>query len=233
MEERPPQNGQRLDGWTIVFDLDGTLVNTAPDLIGALNAVVGPMGVPTIHLADVDTLIGRGAKAMIEAALLRAPHIEAEPDMDRLFEAFVAHYRANIAVRSHLYEGVVPALQALSDLGAKLCVCTNKTQALSEQLLGEMGLAQHFQAVIGADSVAQRKPDAGHVRAAISAAGGQVSKSVFVGDSRTDESAARNAGLPFIFVPFGYEAAPADEIKKAGVLHNYSGLLGLVVSVLS
>ncbi|MCI4643806.1 MAG: HAD hydrolase-like protein, partial [Hyphomonadaceae bacterium] len=170
-----------LSGWTIVFDLDGTLVESAPDLLNALNHTIATLGIAPVQLDDIRTMIGHGAKAMIREALTRAEHDFTEDKIEPLWEMFLAHYRANIAVDSHLFEGVKDGLDALQAQGANLAVCTNKTQSLSEQLLENLNILQYFKAVIGADSVPAKKPDAGHLLTAVSAAGGDPARALLVG----------------------------------------------------
>lgn len=223
----------RLDGWTIVFDLDGTLVESAPDLLNALNHCIAPYGLQPVLLDDIRTMIGQGAKAMLRAALTRQAYEFDEELIDRLWIVFLSHYRDNIAVDSHAFDGVEDALLALLERGATLSVCTNKTQALSELLLDELRLSRHFAAIVGADAVPDKKPGAGHIFASIDRADGDRSKAIMVGDSRTDEKAARNAGLPFIFTPLGYEAASADAIEAVAILHHYSTLSDLVTAVVA
>ena len=223
----------RLDGWTIVFDLDGTLVESAPDLLNALNHAIAPLGLGRVALDDIRTMIGQGAKAMIRKAFAQQAFEFNEDLVEDCWIVFLDHYRENIAVDSHAFEGVEEALQALLKRGATLSVCTNKTQALSELLLDELRLSHHFAAIVGADAVRDKKPDAGHIFAAVDRANGDRSKSIMVGDSRTDEKAARNAGLPFIFTPLGYEAASADAIEAVAILHHYSTLSDLVTAVVA
>lgn len=221
----------RLDGWTVVFDLDGTLVESAPDLLNALNHAIAPLGLAPVALSDIRTMIGKGAKAMIRAALDQQSHHHDEDLVERLWTEFLDHYRQNIAVDSHAFEGVTEALDELANRGAVLAVCTNKTQALSEQLLAELGLARHFASIVGADAVSEKKPDAGHPLATIRQAGGDPARTIFVGDSQTDEKAARNAGLPFIFTPLGYETATAESIEAVAILHHYSDLSDLISAI--
>lgn len=220
-----------LTGWTIVFDLDGTLVESAPDLLNALNHTIAPLGLAPVALPAIRTMIGHGAKAMIRSALEQNHRDPEREDMDALWGTFLSHYQANIAVDSHTFDGVESGLAALMREGAVLSVCTNKTQRLSDQLLSSLGLGHWFQSVVGADSVPARKPDGGHILEAVARAGGQRDRAIMIGDSRTDEKAALNAGLPFIFVPFGYEAAPVEHITKAAVLHHYSDVLECVLAV--
>ena len=212
------------EGWTVAFDLDGTLVDTAPDLLGALNHVLTDAGLQPVDLATIATLIGNGARAMMEKGFGVQGVTLPVAEMDAAFERFIAYYIANIAVGSRPFEGCVDALDALLDAGATLCVCTNKRQDLSERLIGELGLTSRFSAILGADRATNRKPHQDHVFEAVRAAGGTPGRALFVGDSRTDERAARNAGLPFLFVTFGYEAETLEMIAPDAVIGHYAQL---------
>lgn len=213
------------EGWTIAFDLDGTLVDTAPDLLGALNHVLGEAGLAPVDLPTIATLIGNGARAMMEKGFGVQGVTLPAAEMDAAFDRFIAYYIDNIAVGSRPFDGCPEALDALLDAGATLCVCTNKRQGLSDQLLEELGLSGRFAAVLGADRATNRKPHQDHVFEAIAAAGGKPERALFVGDSRTDERAARNAGLPFLFVTFGYEAEAIEDIAPDSVIGHYSELV--------
>lgn len=212
------------EGWTVAFDLDGTLVDTAPDLLGALNHVLTDAGLRPVDLPTVATLIGSGARAMMEKGFGIQDITLPAAEMDAAFEKFIAYYVANIAVGSRPFEGCVPALDTLLEAGATLCVCTNKRQDLSEQLIGELGITSRFAAILGADRATNKKPHADHVFEAVRAAGGDPARALFVGDSRTDERAARNAGLPFVFVTFGYEQETVEEIAPDVTIGHYSEL---------
>ena len=213
------------EGWTIAFDLDGTLVDTAPDLLGALNHVLVEAGLAPVDLPTIATLIGNGARAMMEKGFGVQGVTLPAAEMDAAFDRFIAYYVDNIAVGSRPFEGCPEALGALLDAGATLCVCTNKRQDLSERLIGALGLTDRFAAIFGADRATNRKPHQDHVFEAIAAAGGNAERALFVGDSRTDERAARNAGLPFLFVTFGYEAEAVEDIAPDSVIGHYSELL--------
>ena len=216
---------KRFDGWTIVFDLDGTLVNTAPDLLDALNHVLVEAGLKPVDLPTISTMIGNGAKAMIVKGMAAQG---AEPDADRmdaLFDQFLAYYEDHIAVGSRPFENALDALQTLTNEGAILAVCTNKRQGSTDRLLDALQISENFAAIVGADSVPDRKPHGDHILLTVDRAGGNRSRAIMVGDSRTDERAARNAGLPFVFVPFGYETETVDQIAPDAVVSNYSELV--------
>ena len=228
-------SGQTLSGWTIVFDLDGTLVETAPDLLAALNHVLALENCPPVALEDVRTMIGHGAKAMIRQGLTlaRSDASEAsiEARIDALWPEFIAFYERNIAVESHPFPGLVTLLNDLKAAGATLAVCTNKTQRLSDQLLDALELSSLFSAIVGADSVPSKKPDGDHILQTIARAGGSADHAIMVGDSRTDERAAQHAGLPFIFVTFGYEATAAEQITAAAVIDTYSAFQSAITAL--
>lgn len=213
------------EGWTILFDLDGTLVDTAPDLLGALNHVLTDMGLAPVSLSAVAEMIGHGARAMIETGLKTQNAVVSATDMDAAFERFIAFYIANIAVGSRPFEGAVAALETLRAEGAALAVCTNKRQDLSVCLISELGLSGHFDVIFGADRATNRKPHADHVFETLAEAGGDPARALFVGDSRTDERAARNAGLPFVFVTFGYEAETPEAIAADVTISHYAQLV--------
>jgi phosphoglycolate phosphatase len=222
MDEAQSRN---FEGWTILFDLDGTLIDTAPDLLGALNHVLTGMGLAPVAPAEVGAMIGHGARAMIETGLKSQGAALPETEMEAAFERFIAYYMANIAVHSRPFEGAADALDTLREAGATLAVCTNKRQDLSEQLIEALGLTDMFDAIIGADRTANRKPHADHVFDTVAAAGGEPNRALFVGDSRTDERAARNAGLPFVFVTFGYEAEAVEAICADVTISHYAQLV--------
>jgi phosphoglycolate phosphatase len=213
------------EGWTILFDLDGTLVDTAPDLLGALNHVLTGMALAPVSLDAVAEMIGHGARAMIETGLKTQGAVLSAAEMDAAFERFIAYYVDHIADHSRPFEGAVEALAALREAGATLTVCTNKRQDLSERLIGALGLSHQFDVIFGADRATNRKPHADHVFETLAAAGGDPARALFVGDSRTDERAARNAGLPFVFVTFGYEAETVEDIAADVAISHYTQLV--------
>jgi phosphoglycolate phosphatase len=197
---------------TIAFDLDGTLVDTAPDLVNTLNLVLQEEGLPPVPFAEARQLVGGGARAMIERGLdfERAKLPIAE--VDRLLARFLVHYEAHLADRSCAFPETAAALQTLRAKGAILVVCTNKLERFSVKLLQALGLAEHFALVAGADTFATRKPDAGHLLSAIAQAGGRSSAAIMIGDSETDVLTARRAKVPVVAVDWGYSRIPAKEL---------------------
>lgn len=209
---------------TIAFDLDGTLVDTAPDLVRALNETLDLEGLPHAKLATVRHLVGQGARRLIERATeLTGANFSTER-LEQLTTAFIEFYRADIASQSAAFPGVTDALDQLGALGAKFSVCTNKRTDLSQQLLETLNLSRYFSAVVGADAVTQRKPHPEHYRAAIERAGGTVRRSLMIGDTTADVAAARAAGAPVIVVRFGYCDGGADSLGADVVLDRYSDL---------
>lgn len=219
-----------LYGTSIVFDLDGTLVNTAPDLQATLNHILETHGYNGVSPEITDTLIGTGAKAMLRAGLAHNGVTLEDQRIDAMFTLFLQHYSENIAVYSQPYDACVTALERLADAGATLAVCTNKTQALADQLLETLGLSHHFVTIVGADSVPACKPDAGHILETLKRAKGDQKQAIMVGDSQTDERAAHNAGLPFLFVPFGYGPIDNSQDHKRSVLRHYNHLTAEMIT---
>lgn len=209
---------------TILFDLDGTLVDTAPDLAGAMNHVLASLGRPTVPIDRVRHLVGHGARALITRGLAETG--EPRPDLvEPAMPLFLAHYAAHIADASRPFDGVERALDALAAAGCRLAICTNKPTALATQLVAALGWTRRFAAVIGQDRAPRPKPDAAHVHATLAACGGDAAACVFVGDSATDAGAARNAGLPLVLVSFGYSDVPVATLGADAVIGHYDDLL--------
>jgi phosphoglycolate phosphatase len=218
---------------TVVFDLDGTLADTSPDLAGALQAVLTGLGLPRVDEAFARPLAGRGARVMIEMALRELGQTVPGPEeMERLIAEFIDYYRAHIAVGSRPFPGCEAELTRLTARGARLAVCTNKREELALLLLNRLGLTHHFQAILGGDSLAVCKPDPAHVLGTIAAAGGSPSRAVMVGDSITDVTAAQRAGLPVIAVSFGFSEVPAAALGADLVIHHFAQLPGALEKVL-
>lgn len=221
-----------LAGTAILFDLDGTLVDTAPDLVGALNGVLNEQGLPALSLQAARVMVGRGAKALIEQGFAAAGRPLGEPDKPALVERFIDIYRGRIADESLPFDGVTEALDQLAEAGALLGVCTNKRTDLSLALLDALSLTSRFAAVIGADRAPAPKPDARHLLTAIEAVGGVQSRALMVGDSASDIGAARAARVPSIVVSFGYtEIAPA-ELGADHLIDHFRDLPALAARIL-
>ncbi len=221
-----------LTGYILAFDLDGTLVDTAPDIIGALNLVLREEGVTPFHLDEARPLIGRGAMELLRRAFKLAGHPLAPEQEKPLLDRLLVHYEAHIDDFSRPFDGMVAALDALEERGARLAVCTNKHTYLSVELLKKIGLFDRFGSVRGADSVPNKKPDAGHLQACIDDMGGDIRKTIMIGDSETDFLTAKNAGVPSILVSFGYSERPIQELDCDVLIDHYDQLVAAVEKVI-
>ena len=212
---------QALNGATIAFDLDGTLVDTAPDLVGALNTILREEGLPALPFAEVRLMVGRGARALLERGFAAAGHPLDALSAPKLVERFIAIYLDRIAQESAPFPGVVEVLADLRQAGARLVVCTNKLTNLSVALLDALDLSRAFDAVIGADLAPAAKPDPSHVLAAIAAVGGDPARAVMVGDSINDALAAVRANVPALLVSFGYTEEPVETLGGDRIIHSF------------
>jgi phosphoglycolate phosphatase len=198
---------------TVVFDLDGTLVDTAPDLITALNFVLDREGMPPVPLASARTMIGAGARRMLERGLEADGRVVSPADITRLTGDFIDHYAAHIAEASRPFDGLEAALDDLAARGYQFAVCTNKLEWLSKKLLDALGLSSRFAAICGADTFGVSKPDPVILQQTVARAGGQLSATVMVGDAGPDVGVARRANVPVIGVEFGYTEVPIADLK--------------------
>jgi phosphoglycolate phosphatase len=205
---------------TIVFDLDGTLVDTAPDLINALNFILDREGLPAVPLHSARHMIGAGARRLIERGLELDGRSLGLEDVTRLTGDFIDYYAAHIADVSRPFEGLEDALDDLSARGYRFAVCTNKLEWLSKLLLDQLGLSSRFSAICGADTFGVSKPDPAILRQTIARAGGELSSSIMVGDAGPDIGAARRAGIPVICVEFGYTEVPIADLKPDRLINH-------------
>lgn len=210
-----------LEGWTIAFDLDGTLVDSAPDLIGTLNRLLVAEGLPPRPLEAARHLVGHGAMALLKDGFAEAGAEWNDEGGKVLFDAFIADYIANIAVDTRPFPSCVEVLDRLSARGATLCVATNKRTDLSLALLDALELTNKFAAIVGPDAVSAKKPDGAHIREAVLKAGGDPAKAIMVGDSTTDTGAAANAPVPCILVSFGYSDVPMAQMGGDITIDHY------------
>jgi len=215
---------------TVVFDLDGTLVDTAPDLTAALNVALAAVGRAAVDPAAVRHLVGHGARALIERGLALSGGGGADV-VDRALRVFLDHYAAHIADGSLPYPGAAAALDALAAAGVTLAICTNKPVALSRALIAALGWTGRFAANLGGDSLAVRKPDAAHLLATIAAAGGRVAATVYVGDTAVDVAAARAANVRVIVAGFGFGDQPAAELGGDAVIAHFDALLPVLATM--
>lgn len=223
--DRQPKRKSLLSGATILFDLDGTAVDTAPDLVAAANATLESNGFMPVETRIIQPAVGIGARAMMDAALREQGYEPQDAELARLTEAFIAYYAEHICVHSRAFPGLTDVLDELAALGATLAVCTNKREALARKLLDALGIADRFKAIVGRDTVARPKPDPLHILETLRLAGGDRSLAVMIGDSSADSHAAKGAAIPFIAVSFGYGESPVEVLEPDAIIHSFAELI--------
>jgi phosphoglycolate phosphatase len=198
----------------LAFDLDGTLIDSGPDLAGAVNALFAELGLPAVALADIRRWVGDGAPILLERALA---HVGARQSSAELFPRFTVHYGENAVKLTTVYPAVAETLAELAAAGCRMGVCTNKPLAPTLTVLKAFGLSRYFGAVIGGDSLPQRKPGPEPLLQVIAQLGGAVDQAAMIGDSAVDLACAEAAGIPAIIIPSGYGMeAPEAPITIGG-----------------
>jgi phosphoglycolate phosphatase len=216
---------------TLVIDLDGTLVDSAPDLMAALNVVLQKEGYPAVSLDKAKGMIGAGARALVERGLAAVGAEKTPPEVDRIFDEFFAHYTAHIADQSRPFPGVIDAIDRFRGEGWHTAVCTNKLENLSRLLLTELDIIDRFDAVGGGDSYGVKKPNPQHLFSTIAAAGGDPPTAVMVGDSETDIATAKAAKVPVIAVDFGYTTVPVSAFEPDRIISRFDQLYDAVAEL--
>jgi phosphoglycolate phosphatase len=206
---------------TIVFDLDGTLIDTAPDLLASLNHCLSIAGLDAAEAAAFRAELGMGSRAMLERAYATARRAFLEGELDRLQKTFLDHYAAGIPGLSAPYAGVPNALDRFAGAGYALAICTNKMERNARALIEGLGLMPRFAALTGADTFAFRKPDPRHLTETIALAGGDPARAIMIGDSKTDIHTAQAAGIPVIAVDFGYTDRHVREYEPSHVVSHF------------
>jgi phosphoglycolate phosphatase len=217
-----------LQGATVVFDLDGTMIDTAPDLIHAANHALEKNGMARVATRIIQPAVGYGARAMIRTAMESLGRQPSDEELTRMTEEFVAYYAENILVDSRAFPGLVQAMDELRMGGARLAVCTNKRERLAKKLLAGLELDGYFDFIAGRDTFPVSKPDPEHILQTVRAAGGDPRRSLMVGDSSADGDAAKGAPMPFIAVSFGYGESPVDVLKPDAIIHSFAELVPAV-----
>jgi phosphoglycolate phosphatase len=217
---------------TVVFDLDGTLVDSAPDLVATLNVIFGRTGLPPVPYDAARNMVGGGARAMLARGLEAEGRKLATAEVDRLVSDFIDYYAAHIADHSRPFPGLDAALDELAAAGCRFAVCTNKLEWLSVRLLDALGLSKRFATICGADTFGLQKPDPELLRRTIARAGGDPRFAVMVGDSVSDIAAARAAGIPVVAVDYGYTETPVEELGPDRVISALSDLPRAVLDLL-
>lgn len=217
---------------TVVFDLDGTLADTSEDLLAAANACFRDLGLGTPLDARADALTAfHGGRAMLRLGYARLG-LGDEAAVDAQYPRLLAAYAAGIDTHTRLYPGAVEAVQALRAAGYATAICTNKPEGLAQELVRRLGIRDLFGALIGADTLPVRKPDPAPYRAAVAGAGGDVARSLLVGDTETDRRTAAAAGVPCVLVSFGPEGAGVARLAPEALLDHYADLPGLAARLL-
>jgi phosphoglycolate phosphatase len=214
---------------TLVFDLDGTLVDTAPDLVAATNHVLAHAGLPPIDAKSLRPYIGHGARYMIEKATAAASLSAAQHEA--MLARFLDYYGAHIAVGSRPFAGAVAALEGFQAAGATLAVCTNKREEMSRKLLDALDLSRFFAAVAGGDTLQSRKPDPGHLLGTIELAGGDAARAVMIGDTNVDIATAKAASVPVVAVSFGYTETPVAAFDPDAVIDHFDELAEAIAAL--
>ncbi|MFC7049370.1 phosphoglycolate phosphatase [Emcibacter nanhaiensis] len=209
----------------VIFDLDGTLVDSALDLTATLNHVLHLEGRPQISIDEVRHMVGHGSRALIIKGFDHSGEVPPEAELDRLQKIFLDYYNDHIADHTISFPGLWEALTELKGSGVKLAVCTNKVEDLSHKLLKSLGLDDFFCALTGGDSFDYKKPDPRHLLSTLELMGCEVDGAVMVGDSANDIDAARNAAIPVIGVTFGYTPVPVTELSPDRVIDHYDKLI--------
>ncbi len=222
-----------LSGWTLAFDLDGTLVETAHDLVGALNVILVEQGMTPAPMTAVRQLVGHGLRGMLLRAFAMADLTIPEDEIARLRPRIVEVYRGRIAQESRPFPGCLDALAGLRAQGARLAVCTNKPEGLARLLLDELGMTACFDAIVGGDTLPVQKPDPTPLLEAIAQAGGDRTRAILVGDASPDVGAANAAGVPCVVCAFGYNDLPPAELGGDVTIDHFDQLAAAVAGLVA
>ena len=215
----------------LVFDLDGTLAETAGDLVATLNVILAREGLAEVDLATSRPMVGGGARMLIQRGLSARGVSVSEARLDAMLADFLAYYEDHIADRSVLFPGVAAALDRFEAAGFTFAVCTNKVEHPSVLLLTALGIAGRFRAICGKDTFSVSKPNGEALLQTIKRAGGDRGRAVMIGDSKTDIDTARDARVPVVAVNFGYTSEPVDTFKPDRVIGHYDELWGAVAAL--
>lgn len=207
------------------FDLDGTLFDTSGDLAAAVNHAIGTIGRPPFPVAAIHPFVGKGAKVMLERALDASGGYDAET-LATLLPILLDYYEQNLAIHSIPYPGLLAAMDALTDAGVTLAICTNKAERFTIPLMHQIGLSDRFAAIVGGDTVGVAKPDPAPIHAMIERAGG--GRTIFVGDTINDIAGAKNAGIANIAVGFGFLDGPVENLEADAVIQHFDELVPLL-----
>ena len=213
----------------VLFDLDGTLLHTSPDLAAAASAALKECGHPNVDAQLVENFVGKGIDVLLQRCLQHLGLPDQGPVFEQLRDAYMRHYERLNGAQARPYPGVFKGLNALRDLGLKLGVCTNKTARFTTPLLAKAGMSAYFAVAVSGDTAAKKKPDAAPILWACDALGLAPGQVLMVGDSGNDAGAARAAGSPVLIVPYGYnEGEPVQNIDSDGIVQSLAEVAGLI-----
>ena len=215
----------------LVFDLDGTLADTADDLVATLNVILAREGAPPVANAAARNMVGMGARRLISEGFAADGRTLAPERLEELFVEYLDIYERNIAVHSRLFPGVLASLDRFAAAGFAFAVCTNKSERPARKLMRELGVAERFRAICGQDTFAWCKPDARALLSTIAEAGGDPAHAIMIGDSKTDISVARNASVPVVAVDFGYTDVPVADLAPDRVISHFDALWSAVAEL--
>ncbi|CAO4154565.1 phosphoglycolate phosphatase [Methylorubrum aminovorans] len=217
----------------VVFDLDGTLAETAGDLIGTLNVILAREGHAPLPLEQARDLLGAGARALIQRGFTVAGASLTPERLETLFQDFLEHYGDHLTDNSFLFPGVIGALDRLEAAGLRLAICTNKVESHAVALLDALGIGHRFRTIVGKDTFAYSKPDPRHITLTVERAGGDPLRAVMVGDSKADVAAAKAAGIPVVGVTFGYTPVPMRDLAPDWIIDHFDALPEAVGALLA
>ncbi|RFB80159.1 HAD-IA family hydrolase [Methylovirgula sp. 4M-Z18] len=215
----------------LVFDLDGTLAETAGDLFAALNVVLAQEGCPQLPVEEARSLLGAGGRVLIQRGLAEVGRSVTPERLEELFSLFLAHYNAHIADHSFLFPGLVPSLDKFEQAGWGFSICTNKMEQSAHKLMKALGAAHRFRFICGQDTFGVGKPNPLPLIKTIEASGGTLRRSIMIGDSRTDIDTAKAAGIPVVAVDFGYTDLPVATFNPDKVISHFDDLWDAVAEI--
>lgn len=213
----------------IIFDLDGTLIDTSHDLLDSLNYCLKTVDLEPVEYEQLAFLIGQGAKAMLTRAFDLRKRPVSDSELNDFFDLFVSHYGENMPGRSKAYDGLLEALERLRSDGLRFAICTNKHESLAQSLMEKLGMSDQFVVLTGGDSFPFRKPDGRHILETIKLAEGKPNRTIMIGDSINDIAAAKNAGVRSIGVPFGFSDVPIEDLEPNAVISHYDELTNQLI----
>ncbi len=215
----------------VVFDLDGTLVDTAPDILAHMNDMLAELGRPGLDPVSIRSMIGDGVKSLLIRGLEASGGMPADLDLDALFHRYLARYTENPVRLSKPFAGVIETLDRLQAAGIKMGVCTNKPQRATDRVLAGLGLDRYFKSVIGSDTLPVRKPDPAHLLGVLEQLNVSPVRSALIGDSETDLKTARAAGVPCVLVSFGYTKIPVKDLGADRVIDHVADLIPVLHAI--